>query len=108
MAAEKKTKETETTKPEVVEKKAIIMVSTALCPIVLSPSQIIKPGDEFEATDAQIESKAFRHLFVTGGLQFKDDAARTAEYQDKARQGVKVDSEPATIAEAEGKENKEY
>lgn len=100
MAAEKKTKQ--------AENGLITLTSIGSCPIVLSPSVVIAPGDSFDVSEDQVNSQAFKHLFVTGSVEFKDDAGRTAEYLEKAREKLKEKDEPATIAEAEGKENKEF
>lgn len=63
----------------------------------------VSPDESIEVDESEIKSPAFKHLFISGVVEFEDDPKKTRELVEEFKSSVKVKKkkEPKSIEELE-------
>ncbi len=72
--------------------KKIVVKNIGAC-LIRIEKQDLKPDDVLEVSEAQVNSQAFKYLFLRKELEFEDDPKRTREYIAEIKKAAKVKPE---------------
>lgn len=63
----------------------------------------VSPGESVDVDESEIKSQAFKHLFLSGVIEFEDEPKKTRELVEEFNSGVKKKKkkEPKSIEELE-------
>lgn len=63
----------------------------------------VSPGESIEVDESEIRSPAFKHLFISGVVEFEDEPKKTRELVEEFKSTVKTKKkkEPKSIEELE-------
>lgn len=87
--------------------KKIAVKNIGAC-LIRIEKQDLKPDDVLEVSEAQVNSQAFKYLFLRKELEFEDDPKRTREYIAEIKKVAKVKPEKAVKDIEDLETGKEY